>query len=58
MTLEIFCSIILGYILLVVKVNKVFESRILDTINNTIPKIGGVLIFVYLILKYVFKLEG
>lgn len=58
MMLETACTIMFGYICLVIKVNAVFKSKIFNTISEILPKVTGVLIFTYLILKYVFKLEG
>ncbi len=58
MTLEIFCTIILGLMLLMATIEyRIFKLKLLNKILNLTPKISGVLIFVYLILKYVFKLE-
>lgn len=58
MMLETFCTIMFGYICLVMEVDVKFKSKTFNTINNIMPRITGVLIFTYLILKYVFKLEG
>ena len=59
MMLETFCTIILGLMLLMATIeDKIFKSKLLNKIINLTPKISGVLIFIYFILKYVFKLEG
>ncbi len=58
MMLETACTIMFGYICLVIKVTTVFQSNALNTFSKVMPKTIGVLIFIYLILKYVFKLEG
>jgi|GEM_PF-5949429 len=61
MSLEIMCTAIVGYLFLcgtwTMQFFRNIHPEIIYFLENIFPKIIGILIFVYLIGKYIFKLR-
>jgi len=57
MKLEVLCSIFLAYVLLIGEINYKFKSKLLNKIGTMLMKLTGIMILIYLVLKYVVELQ-